>query len=91
MMSLWRWSQRLRRKLTWFASLMKSLFGKDNKDGLPWRGSAQELERELRQSKLAFAVERLIYSPSICGVYLARLALNEGSTFERRKIDLSVK
>lgn len=61
------------------------LFGKDNKEGLPWRGSAQELERELRQSKFAFAVERLIYSPSICGVYLARLAMKEPERFSQTR------
>ena len=39
-----------------------------------WRGTAEELERELRDSPFAFAVERLVYYSSAMGTYLARLA-----------------
>ncbi len=37
--------------------------------------TAGELEKELRNSSMSFAVERLLYYSSACGVYLARLAV----------------
>lgn len=42
-------------------------------DGAPWTGSAEQLEKELRSSPFCFAVERLLYFSTACGVYLERL------------------
>ena len=50
-----------------------------------WRGTSEELESELRKSAFAFAVEKLLYFASACGVYLARLAAKHPSRFEARK------
>jgi hypothetical protein len=60
------------------------LFGR-KADSHIWKGSASELESELRRSEFAFAVERLIYSPSICGVYLARLAQKHPNRFKQTR------
>ena len=51
----------------------------------PWRGSAGQLEKELRSSPFTFAVKRLLYYSS-CGVYLARLASKYPGRFEQRKV-----
>jgi len=61
------------------------LFGAMNKDNAPWKGSAQELELELRGSDFRFAVERLAYTPSIVGVYLARLAVKQPERFRQTR------
>jgi hypothetical protein len=45
-----------------------------------WTGTAEQLEKELRGSEFAFAVEKLLYFSSASGVYLARL----GATLPRR-------
>jgi hypothetical protein len=45
--------------------------GKDNS----WSGTAMELEKELRNSAFAFAVDKLLNFSSACGVYLQRLSL----------------
>jgi len=50
-----------------------------------WDGTAEELERELRCSPFAFAVEKLLYFSSACGVYLARLAHHDPQRFICRK------
>lgn len=52
-----------------------------------WEGSAEELERKLRNSPFSFSVEKLLSYSSACGVYLARLAAQrpEQFTFTRSK------
>jgi hypothetical protein len=49
-----------------------------------WSGSADELERALRQTPFAFAVEKLLYFNSACGVYLARLSSKTERVLARR-------
>lgn len=46
-----------------------------------WAGSAEQLEKELRQSSFAWAVEKLLSFSSACGVYLARLASRDAERF----------
>lgn len=50
-----------------------------------WRGTAVELEKELRSSAFTFAVEKLLYFSSACGVYLSRLAQKFPDRFEQRR------
>jgi hypothetical protein len=50
------------------------LWKKDGKDVGPWKGSSEMLERELRSSAFAFAVDKLLNFSSACGTYMARLA-----------------
>lgn len=59
--------------------------GKDK--SLEWEGSAEELERKLRNSPFSFSVEKLLSYSSACGVYLSRLAAQrpEQFTFTRSK------
>jgi hypothetical protein len=49
-----------------------SLIDEVVKDG--FAGTSEELERALRSSSFCFAVEKLLYFPTACGVYLSRLA-----------------
>ena len=50
-----------------------------SRDPKVWKGTAKELERELLNSPFKTAVEKLLYWPTACGVYLARLAAkNQG-------------
>lgn len=46
---------------------------KDKKECAPIAGSTEQIERTLRQSAFCFAVEKLLYFSSACGVYLQRL------------------
>ena len=55
------------------------------KEHSDFRGTAEELERKLRNSPFAFAVEKLLYFSSACGVYLARLASKMPDRFESRR------
>lgn len=48
------------------------VFGKKDADEV-WTGSAEELERVLRNSPFQFSVEKLLSYSSACGVYLGRL------------------
>jgi hypothetical protein len=58
---------------------------RDKKDlGVPWTGSAEELERCLRNSPFGMQVQNLLYFPSACGTYLARLA-SKSPRYEARK------
>lgn len=56
------------------------IFSKPNES---WTGSAEELEKELRQSSFNFAVEKLLYFSSACGVYLSRLSAKDGRFIKR--------
>lgn len=56
------------------------------KEGEDWRGTAEELERQLRSSAFSFAVEKLLYFSSACGTYLGRLAMRYPNRFECRKV-----
>lgn len=49
------------------------------------RLTAEQLEQKLRNSTFGFAVEKLLYFSSACGVYLARLASKYPDRFEQRK------
>lgn len=46
-----------------------------------WEGSAELLEKELRQSSFGWAVEKLLSFSSACGVYLSRLASRQPERF----------
>ena len=61
------------------------LFTNYTPDNWVWRGSAEELESELRKSPFAFAIERLLHYSSACGVYMSRLAKKQPARFEERK------
>lgn len=61
------------------------LFSKKEDDQGFWRGTAEELEAALRNSAFAFAVERLLYFASACGVYLARLQAKHPNRFNKVK------
>lgn len=52
-----------------------------------WEGTAEELEQRLRapESGFGFAVDKLLYFSSACGVYLARLASKEPERFQVNK------
>jgi hypothetical protein len=50
------------------------LWQKKNYRAGVFTGSSEQLECELRASPFVFAVEKLLYFSSACGVYLARLA-----------------
>lgn len=50
-----------------------------------WTGSAEELERMLRQTAFGMQVQNLLYFASACGTYLAKLAHNCPTRFEARK------
>jgi len=52
-----------------------------------WRGTAEQLEKELRGSSFGFAVEKLLYFSSASGVYLSRLAQKHPERFEVRKVN----
>jgi len=53
----------------------------------PWEGSAEELEKVLRapDSGFGFAVDKLLYFSSACGVYLSRLANKSPGRFVMSK------
>lgn len=51
-----------------------------------WSGSAVQLEKELRASQFAFAVEKLLYHSSTCGTYLDRLRSKLPFRFSARKL-----
>lgn len=48
----------------------------DKRELSPLAGSTEQIERSLRASAFCFAVEKLLYFSSACGVYLQRLALS---------------
>lgn len=50
-----------------------------------WQGSAEQLEKELRSSSFSFAVEKLLYYSTACGVFLGRLANLEPKRFTATK------
>jgi hypothetical protein len=50
-----------------------------------WTGTAVELEKQLRNSPFAFAVEKLLYHSSTCGTYLERLRVKNPKRFTSRK------
>lgn len=50
-----------------------------------WHGSAEQLEKELRSSSFSFAVEKLLYYSTACGVFLGRLANLEPKRFSATK------
>lgn len=51
----------------------------------PWRGTAEQLEKQLRSSSFAFAVEKLLYYSTACGVFLGRLSNIEPARFSATK------
>jgi hypothetical protein len=50
-----------------------------------WKGTAEELERDLRNSAFSFAVDKLLAYSSACGVYLARLQSRFPLRFTKEK------
>lgn len=60
------------------------IFPENKKDPLDfWRGRSIDLEAQLRDSKLAFAVEKLLHFSSACGVFLDRLKKKLPERFEK--------
>jgi hypothetical protein len=55
-------------------NLIDQVIFAEGADAVQWEGSAELLEKALRQSSFAWAVEKLLSFSSACGVYLARLA-----------------
>ena len=49
-----------------------------------WTGSAIELEKALRSSEFAFAVDKLLSFSSACGTYLARLRRKYPARFDSK-------
>ena len=58
---------------------------KDDKDGMPWRGSATDLELALRDTPAAYQVDRLLHFPNAAGTYLSRLASRIPDRFDSVK------
>lgn len=50
------------------------IFGSKGRKDDEWQGSADELEKRLRGSEFAFAVDKLLGFHNACGTYLRRLA-----------------
>lgn len=51
----------------------------------PWRGTAVELEKDLRQSDFAFAIDKLLSFSGACGTYLSRLKSKFPERFQHSK------
>ena len=54
-------------------SLIDEVLFPDSGPQPPWKGSAEALEKQLLSSSFNFAVARLLYYSTACGVYLSRL------------------
>lgn len=52
-----------------------------------WRGSAEQLESQLRRSEFGFAAEKIFNFSSAAGTYLARLRLKYPDRYESRKLN----
>lgn len=50
-----------------------------------WRGTAEQLESELRGSRFAFAADKIFNFSSAAGTYLSRLRLKNPTRYESRK------
>jgi energy-coupling factor transporter ATP-binding protein EcfA2 len=51
-----------------------------------WRGTAEQLESELRGSRFAFAADKIFNFSSAAGTYLSRLRLKSPERYESRKV-----
>jgi len=57
-----------------------------NNYGKVWSGSASDLESELQKSTVAKQIDQLLYFPTACGGYLARLAKSRPQNVEKEMI-----
>jgi hypothetical protein len=66
-------------------NLIDEILFANEKELVPWVGSAEQLEKVLRASAFNFAVDKLLSYSSACGVYLARLAGKNPDRYSSRK------
>ena len=67
------------------ADLIEEVFFAASKGETQWRGTATELERQLRNSAFAAVASQLFYYTSACGVFLGRLASKHPDRFRQIK------
>ena len=67
------------------SDLIEEVFFAQSKGETQWRGTATELERQLRNSAFAAVASQLFYYTSACGVFLGRLASKHPDRFRQIK------